>query len=158
MECEACDWPSQHQLTHLETAGCDRCHSRERYGADMRLPDLRQEIAQCRRHGQMHDACMVRYVDLVPLGQSLTAAAFIHLCQPTVAKQSLFYGCLLPGSHGFLRGSAYCSEWVAKKLADSYPKIICVLVDLHRVPLTEDIYWVLGHKPSSTNVAASSRG
>ena len=38
----------------------------ERYGADMRLPDLRQEIAQCRRHGQMHDACMVRYVDLVP--------------------------------------------------------------------------------------------
>jgi IS1 family transposase len=38
----------------------------ERYGGDMRLPDLRQEIAQCRRHGQMHDACMVRYVDLVP--------------------------------------------------------------------------------------------
>jgi hypothetical protein len=38
----------------------------ERYGADMRLPDLRQEIAQCRHHGQMHDACMVRYVDLVP--------------------------------------------------------------------------------------------
>jgi hypothetical protein len=26
---------------------------------------LREEIAQCRRHGQMHDACMVRYVDLV---------------------------------------------------------------------------------------------
>ena len=38
----------------------------ERYGADMRLPDLRQEIAQGRRHGQMHDACMVRYVDLSP--------------------------------------------------------------------------------------------
>jgi hypothetical protein len=37
----------------------------ERYGADMRLPDLRQEIAQCKRHGQMHDACMVHYVDLV---------------------------------------------------------------------------------------------
>src|SRR5215475_2246510 len=35
----------------------------ERYGADMRLPDLRQEIAQGRRHGQMHDACMVRYVE-----------------------------------------------------------------------------------------------
>jgi len=33
---------------------------------DIRLPDLRQEIAQCRRHGQMHDACMVRYVDLSP--------------------------------------------------------------------------------------------
>ena len=37
----------------------------ERYGADIRLPDLRKKIAQC-RHGQMHDACMVRYVDLVP--------------------------------------------------------------------------------------------
>jgi hypothetical protein len=24
------------------------------------LPDLRWEIAQCKRHGQMHDACMVR--------------------------------------------------------------------------------------------------
>jgi hypothetical protein len=30
------------------------------------LPDLREEIAQCGRHGQMHDACMVRYVDLIP--------------------------------------------------------------------------------------------
>ena len=38
----------------------------ERFGADIRLPDLRWEIAQCRRRGQMHDACMVRYVDLVP--------------------------------------------------------------------------------------------
>jgi hypothetical protein len=38
----------------------------ERYGADMRLPDLREEIAKCRRHGQMDDACMVRYLDLLP--------------------------------------------------------------------------------------------
>jgi pyruvate carboxylase len=38
----------------------------ERYGADMRLPDLREEIAQCDRMGKMHDACMVCYVDLVP--------------------------------------------------------------------------------------------
>ena len=38
----------------------------ERYGTDIRLPDLRQEIAQCERHSQMHDACMVRYVDLIP--------------------------------------------------------------------------------------------
>jgi hypothetical protein len=38
----------------------------ERYGAYMRLPDLREEIAKCGRHGKMHDACMVRYVDLVP--------------------------------------------------------------------------------------------
>jgi hypothetical protein len=28
----------------------------ERYGADMRLPDLREEISQCERRGQMHDA------------------------------------------------------------------------------------------------------
>jgi hypothetical protein len=34
----------------------------------MRLPDLREEIAQCKRQGQMHDACMVRYVDLIPRG------------------------------------------------------------------------------------------
>jgi hypothetical protein len=37
----------------------------ERYGTDMRLPDLRQEIAQCRHRG-MHTVCMARYVDLVP--------------------------------------------------------------------------------------------
>jgi len=38
----------------------------ERYGADIRLPDLREEIAHCRRQGQMHDACMVHYVELKP--------------------------------------------------------------------------------------------
>jgi hypothetical protein len=38
----------------------------ERYGADIRLPDLREEISQCERRGQMHDACMVHYVDLKP--------------------------------------------------------------------------------------------
>ena len=37
----------------------------ERYGADIRLPDLREEIAKCRHRG-MHDACMVQYVDLKP--------------------------------------------------------------------------------------------
>jgi hypothetical protein len=31
----------------------------------MQLPDLRKEIAQCERRGKMHDACMVRYVDVV---------------------------------------------------------------------------------------------
>ena len=36
----------------------------ERYGADIRLPDLREEITNCDHTGQMHDACMVRYVDL----------------------------------------------------------------------------------------------
>jgi len=34
----------------------------ERCGADIRLPDLREEIAQCDRMGKMHDACTVRYV------------------------------------------------------------------------------------------------
>jgi hypothetical protein len=28
----------------------------ERFGADIRLPDLREEIAQCERHGKMHAA------------------------------------------------------------------------------------------------------
>jgi hypothetical protein len=36
----------------------------DRYGADIRLPDLGEQIAQC-RHCGMHDACMVRYVDLL---------------------------------------------------------------------------------------------
>jgi hypothetical protein len=27
---------------------------------------LREEIAQCERRGLMHDACMVRYVVLIP--------------------------------------------------------------------------------------------
>ena len=53
---------------------CDKCGRSgqyrkqkliECYGGDMRLPDLREEIAQCERQGKMHDACMVRYVDLV---------------------------------------------------------------------------------------------
>jgi hypothetical protein len=54
---------------------CDKCgragqYRKEtliaRYGADMRLPDLRYEVTKCSRHGQMHGACMVRYVDLIP--------------------------------------------------------------------------------------------
>jgi hypothetical protein len=68
----------------------------------------------------------------------------MHPCQPTVARQSLFYGCLLPGSHGFLRGSAYCSKWMAKKFADSYPKIICVFIDMQGMPLTKHNHCVLG--------------
>ena len=31
----------------------------ERFGSDMSLPDLRVEIAQCGRHGKMHDVCGV---------------------------------------------------------------------------------------------------
>jgi hypothetical protein len=34
--------------------------------ADIRLPDLREELANCSRRGQWHDGCMVRYVDLKP--------------------------------------------------------------------------------------------
>ena len=42
-----------------------KCDLIERYGGDIRLPDLREEIALCERRGLMHDACMVRYVELV---------------------------------------------------------------------------------------------
>ena len=60
------EYPSE--LVRLSCAKCGRSGQYrkenliERYGADIRLPDLRQEIAKCRRHGQMHDACMVRYL------------------------------------------------------------------------------------------------
>jgi len=36
----------------------------EKYGADIRLPDLREQIAQCEHRG-MYDACMCHFVDLV---------------------------------------------------------------------------------------------
>jgi hypothetical protein len=49
----------------------------ERYGADMRLPDLREEIAQCERRGLMHDACMVRYVDSAILAAPRLNVAFL---------------------------------------------------------------------------------
>jgi hypothetical protein len=54
LSCEKCGRSGQYRKQKLI----------ERYGADTRLPDLRQEIAQCGHRG-MHDACMVRYVDLV---------------------------------------------------------------------------------------------
>jgi hypothetical protein len=46
LSCEKCGRSGQYRNQKLT----------ERYGADMRLPDLRQEIVQCRRHVQMHDA------------------------------------------------------------------------------------------------------
>ena len=58
------------ELVRLSCEKCGRAgqyrkqNSIERFGADIRLPDLRQEISQCRRHGQMHDACMFHYVEL----------------------------------------------------------------------------------------------
>jgi hypothetical protein len=79
--------------------------------------------------------CVVRHKNY-----DFYAAAFIHPFLLAVAKQSLFYGCLPPGSHRLWRGSVYCSKLTAKKLADSNPKIICVLIDVHGVPLTEDIH------------------
>ena len=36
----------------------------ERYGSDIRLPDLREEIAQCERARQIHNACRVHCVGL----------------------------------------------------------------------------------------------
>ena len=54
--CEKCGRAGQYRKANLIA----------RYGADIRLPDLREEIAKCERHGKMHDACMVRYVDLIP--------------------------------------------------------------------------------------------
>jgi len=44
----------------------------ERYGADARLPDIRVQITKCSSHGQWHDGCMVRYIDLVPRGTQLS--------------------------------------------------------------------------------------
>jgi len=54
LSCEKCGPSGQYRKQKLI----------ERYGADMRLPDLREEIAQCERRGKMHDACMVHYVEL----------------------------------------------------------------------------------------------
>jgi hypothetical protein len=54
------------EIVRLSCAKCGRAgHYRkqnliERYGSDIQLPDLREEIAQCERRGLMHDACMVR--------------------------------------------------------------------------------------------------
>ena len=62
------DYPSE--IVRLSCEKCGRAGQYrkqtliERYGADIRLPDLREEIAQCERRGRMYDSCMVRYVDL----------------------------------------------------------------------------------------------
>ena len=56
LSCEKCGRSGQYRKQKLI----------ERYGANIRLPDLREEIAQCERSRRMYDACMVRYVDLVP--------------------------------------------------------------------------------------------
>jgi hypothetical protein len=55
LSCEKCGRAGQYRKSNLIA----------HYGADIRLPDLREEIAKCWRLSQMHDACMERYVDLV---------------------------------------------------------------------------------------------
>ena len=56
LSCEKCGRSGQYRKQTLI----------DRYGAEIRLPDLREEIAACERRGKMHDACMVRYIDLIP--------------------------------------------------------------------------------------------
>lgn len=36
----------------------------DHFGSDIRLPDLRVEIAQCERRDQMHNMCGVHYLGL----------------------------------------------------------------------------------------------
>jgi hypothetical protein len=54
LTCEKCGRSGQYRKQSLI----------ERYGADIGLPDLREQIAQCERARKMHDACPVRYVGL----------------------------------------------------------------------------------------------
>jgi hypothetical protein len=56
LSCEKCGRKGQYRKQKLI----------ERYRAHIRLPDLREEIAQYERQGRMHDGCMVHYVDLKP--------------------------------------------------------------------------------------------
>jgi hypothetical protein len=56
LSCQKCGRAGQYRKQNLIA----------RFGPDIRLPDLREEIAQCERHRKMHDACMVHYVDLMP--------------------------------------------------------------------------------------------
>ena len=56
LSCQKCGRAGQYRKQNLIA----------RYGADIRLPDLRWEISRCIRQGKMHDACMVRYVDFWP--------------------------------------------------------------------------------------------
>src|SRR5262249_26657256 len=65
------DYPGE--IVRLSCAKCGRAEQyRKRaliscYGTDICLPELLEEIAQCERRGQTHDACMVHYIDLIVL-------------------------------------------------------------------------------------------
>jgi hypothetical protein len=54
---------------------CEKCGRQGQYprgtliaihGANIPLPDLLIAIARCHQRGKMHDACAVRYPDLIP--------------------------------------------------------------------------------------------
>ncbi len=54
LACERCGRKGQYRKSALIA----------RFGADIALPDLRHEIAQCDRRGKMPDGCGVHYVGL----------------------------------------------------------------------------------------------
>jgi hypothetical protein len=54
-----------HRLREVRTSGqYPKRKLVARYGPDIPLPDLRVEIAQCEKQGQMHDTCGVHYLGL----------------------------------------------------------------------------------------------
>jgi hypothetical protein len=65
--------PLHAYLGDLIELACEKCGRRgqyrkhtlvERYGTDIRLPDLLVEIAHCPRSGAWHDGCGAHYVGL----------------------------------------------------------------------------------------------
>lgn len=54
LACERCGRAGQYRKQNLIA----------RFGADVPLPDLREEIARCERAQKMHDMCGVHYVGL----------------------------------------------------------------------------------------------
>jgi len=54
-----------HAIVVVVSANIGNKNLVERFGANIPLPDLRHEIAKCERRGKMHDACAVRYPDLI---------------------------------------------------------------------------------------------
>src|SRR5262245_31032987 len=90
----------------------------------MRLPDLLEEIEKCRRHGQTHDACKVRYVDLAPSNNavellnsryiSTACCSVAHATARSMYSQACFYSCyrLYPTIHrvgGWNVESIFCA-------------------------------------------------
>ena len=54
LSCEKCGCAGQFRKQNLIA----------RYGADIRLRDLREELVRCDKRGKMHDMCGVQYLDL----------------------------------------------------------------------------------------------